>query len=328
MKHFMTYLKNILTIAVLLFTAFLCACASSPPLSETSELTKTDEIQEVIIAESNLDSYELNIPEISGEYSFLFLTDSHITIPDGLDSKTVRDYSAHRLSQFRQETGLVSSQIFTAFMHFAKEKSLDGLLLGGDIIDSPSSANIKFLSDSLKILKIPYIYTLGNHDWTYPWEYMTENAVTKYLSALSPYMEENPAIHTQEFEDFTIVSVDNSSNQINPAALDEYKKILSAKKPVILMLHVPLYTESLLTKTSKQWTGSVVLGGGIHGGFYPNNVSAEFITLTTAKDSPVVLVLAGHVHLADKSHIVGEKSIPQITGDAAYKGKASVIHIN
>lgn len=328
MKHFTTYLKNILTIAVLLSTAFLCACASSPPLNETSEFTKTDEIQEVIITENNLDSYELNIPEISGEYRFLFLTDSHITITGGLDSKTVRDYSAHRLSQFRQETGLVSSQIFTAFMNFTKEEPLDGLLLGGDIIDSPSSANIKFLSDSLNNLKLPYIYTLGNHDWTYPWEYMTENAVTKYLSALSPYMEENPAIHTQEFEDFTIVSVDNSSNQINPAALDEYKKILTAKKPVILMLHVPLYTESLLTKTSKQWSGSVVLGGGIHGGFYPNNVSAEFIRLTTAEDSPVVLVLAGHVHLGDKSDIIGEKSIPQITGDAAYKGRASMIHIN
>jgi len=103
---------------------------------------------------------------------------------------------------------------------------------------------------------------------------------------------------------------------------------LAEKKPVILMLHVPLYTEAVLHKAAAVWKGGVVLGGGIHGGIYPDTVSTEFITLTTAKDSPVELVLAGHVHFALKSDIQGEKNIPQIIGDAGYKGKATIIQIS
>ena len=36
------------------------------------------------------------------------------------------------------------------------------------------------------------------------------------------------------------------------------------------------------------------------------------MSLTTAADSPVAAVLAGHVHLSDESVIDGEKDIPQI----------------
>lgn len=93
------------------------------------------------------------------------------------------------------------------------------------------------------------------------------------------------------------------------------------------MLHVPFYTQPLLDKTSSVWQNSVVLGGGVHGGIYPNDISAEFIGLITSKDSPVAAVLAGHVHLSDISYIQGEKEILQITGDAGFKGKGTIIHI-
>lgn len=332
------YINKILFSLAVLSGAVLSGCASSPsadPLPEVYEAeeeaanNKTDNTDSAAyeITESNIDRYELSIAGISREYNFLFLTDSHITISDDTDSQEVRDYSAERLSQFTDESGIASCRKLDSFIDFANEEQIDGLLLGGDIIDFPSAKNIDFLSSSIKRLKTPYLYTLGNHDWTYPWEYMTEKGTAEYLPLLSPYIQENPAIHTQEFEDFTVAAIDNSSNQINPAVLEEYKKILSAGKPVILLLHVPLYTEALLTKTSQEWAGSVVLGGGVHGGIYPNDISAEFINLTTAKDSPVFLVLAGHVHIADKSDILGDKNVPQITGDAVFKGKAAMIQI-
>ncbi|HBA67952.1 MAG TPA: hypothetical protein DCZ40_01155, partial [Lachnospiraceae bacterium] len=135
-------------------------------------------------------------------------------------------------------------------------------------------------------------------------------------------------IHTLEFDDFIVVAVDNSSNQIHSEALENYKKILKKNKPVILLLHVPFYTESLLEKTSPLWQQGVLLGGGIHGGIYPNDVSAEFMSLTAAKDSPVAAIIAGHVHISDISDFQGEKNVPQITGDAGYKGKGTLIHIS
>ena len=65
----------------------------------------------------------------------------------------------------------------------------------------------------------------------------------------------------------------------------------------------------------------------MHGGIYPNDISAEFISLTTAADSPVAAIIAGHVHLPDESAVDGEKNIPQIVGDAGYKGKGMSIRI-
>ena len=264
---------------------------------------------------------------MSRDYDLLFLTDTHIVIPDESAASEIQSYSEERLAHFTGEGGRISSDLFTAWMEYANQMEPDALLLGGDIIDSPSSANVKYLSASLDSLKVPYLYTLGNHDWTFPWDYMTETGTAEYLPLLAPYMETNTAIHTLELDDLIVVAVDNSNNQIHPDALEEYQRILSRKKPVILLLHVPFYTEELLAKTSAVWPNGVVLGGGVHGGIYPNDVSAQFMSLTTAADSPVAAVLAGHVHLSDESVIDGEKDIPQIVGDAGYKGKGTLIHI-
>ena len=317
-KH--TKSLSILLSAAVFFTLFLNGCSSKPSPAS--------------IDETNIDEYQISIPGISREYNLLFLTDTHIILPETEASQEIIDYSSQRLAQFTEENSIASSDQFLSWISLSGEWELDALLLGGDIIDSPSPANISYLNDSLKRLEIPYIYTLGNHDWTYPWEYMTEKGKEEYLPLLSPYMasaenefSKNTAFHTLEFDDFTIVAINNSDNQISPEALEEYKKIAEKGKPIFLLLHVPFYTQPLLDKTSSVWQNSVVLGGGIHGGIYPNDVSAEFIGLITAKDSPVAAVLAGHVHLSDSSYIQGEKEILQITGDAGFKGKGTIIQI-
>lgn len=311
------------TTAILLLLSLFCGCTPAQTPEETVSETKS--AQDILHEQT--DTCQIVIPGISRDYHLLFLTDTHITIPSDSDTQEEHTYTTERLNHFTAESGYAASELFTAWMENANEEGWDGLLLGGDIIDCPTAANMQYLNDSLNSLKIPYLYTPGNHDWTFPWEYMTETGTTQYLSKLSPYMENNTAIHTLEYDDFTVVAVDNSNNQIHPDALEEYQNILAQGKPVIVMLHVPFYTEELLAKTSQVWGGSVVLGGGVHGGIYPNDVSAQFLSLTTADDSPVVAVLAGHVHLADRSNLSDEPEIIQITGDAGYKGKSTLLHI-
>lgn len=276
----------------------------------------------------NITSCDIVIPGLTKEYNFLFLTDTHIIISDEQEEQQVKDYTQSRLPVFNTEENKTSVPQLDEWITYANQQKYDGLLLGGDIIDFPSAANIDYLAFSLKKLEIPYLYTPGNHDWTYPWEYMTEKGKENYLSLLSPYMEDNPAIHTLEYEDFIIVAINNSSNQIDPDALQTYKSILSEGKPVIVLMHVPLYTDSVLAKSKEEWNSGVVLGGGIHGGIYPDAVSTEFLQLTLAKTSPVAAILSGHVHLSDTSEVLGDKNIPQITGDAGYKGIGTRIHIS
>lgn len=278
------------------------------------------------VQEENIASYDITIPGLTGEYNFLFLTDTHIIVSDENEEQQIREYASQRQPIFDSEEPVDIPQL-DSWMEYIDEQDYDGLLLGGDIIDFPSSANLEYLASSLQKLKTPYLYTPGNHDWTYPWEYMTEKGKVDYLPLFNPYMEGNTAIHTLEYDEFTLVAVDDSSNQISPDALETYKEILSQGKPVIVLLHVPLYTESLLSKAKEVWDNSVTLGGGIHGGIYPDQTSTEFINLTLAADSPVAAVLAGHVHFGESSVLLGDKNIPQITGDAGYKGKGTRIHL-
>lgn len=49
--------------------------------------------------------------------------------------------------------------------------------------------------------------------------------------------------------------------------------------------------------------------------------------LLTAQDSPVKLMLAGHVHFYDRDVIVGEKEVLQLVGGAGYEGNAILLHI-
>lgn len=267
----------------------------------------------------------IEVSGVEGEYTFLFLTDTHMVVPDEQDSDKVEKYSELRFDEFQNEEDIASAEQFEQWMTYANEQEVDALLLGGDIIDYPSAANVEHLEENLKKLQAPYLYALGNHDWTFPWEYMTQYGEETYLPMLEPYMQSDSSFHELEFDDLIIVAVDNSANQVDPEAMEEYRNILKKGKPVILMLHVPLLTQSVLTKAKETWSSSVVLGGGNYGGIYPDEVSSEFIELTTAADSPVAAVLAGHVHFYDKDQI--NDHIVQIVGDGGYKGEALLIRI-
>lgn len=300
-------------------TCFLVLCTLLTGCTKPTEAPQEEEWKKTIAEET------LVIPGLKEEYTFLFLTDTHMVVPDEADSDKVEEYADLRFDEFQNEEDISSAEQFREWVDYANEQKVDALLLGGDIIDYPSIANIEYLEENLELLEMPYLYALGNHDWTFPWEYMTAYGEETYLTKLEPYMQSNSAIHKLETEELIIVAVDNSANQIEQEAMEEYSQILQQGKPVIVMLHVPLLTQSVLTKAKEAWSGQVVLGGGNYGGIYPDEVSAEFIDMTTAEDSPVRAVLAGHVHFADRDMI--NENIDQIVGDAGYKGSAVLLHV-
>ncbi len=310
--------KLVIEFIALMACALLAGCTDKAVAEKQTKITK-ENINE------NKTWEVIEIPGLTKEYKFLYVTDAHIIVSDDTESEKVKQYALKRMESFAQNNDLSIKKQFEIWLSEAEQEQVDAVLLGGDIIDFPSDANINYLDEHLSNIDVPYLYTPGNHDWTYPWEYMTEHAEENYLSLLKPYMQSNSSIQQMEFEEFIIVSIDNSTNQIAPEALEEYKTILQKGKPVIVMLHVPLSTQSVLTKAKETWRSGVVLGSGNYGGIYPDEVSTEFINLTTAEDSPVVAVLAGHVHFYDKDMI--NENIVQIVGDAGYKGQAMWIAV-
>lgn len=264
---------------------------------------------------------------LEGEYTFLFLTDSHVVIQDDGASEQERQYTAQRYGQFVNEAGVPSAEQFPEWIAYANEMEVDAVLLGGDIIDSPSEANLKWLQEQLAGLEMPYLYVPGNHDWTYPWEYMTEYGKENYLSRLEPLMQGDATVHSIEVGELLLAGVDNSPGKVDPEAMPVYEELLAQEKPVILLFHVPYSTETLLPKALEAWNSPTVIGNGDQGGIWPDETSQRFLDLAEADNSPVRLMLAGHVHLYDNSIINEELQLRQIVGDAAYGGNAVLIRI-
>lgn len=267
------------------------------------------------------------IPGISREYDLLFITDCHVVIPEKDADEAVTEYAGQRYPAFVNGEAVDARTQFEAYIDYANAHGVDAVLLGGDIIDAPTDADIACLEEQLGRLEMPYLYVPGNHDWTYPWEYMTQTGVEEYLLRLEPYMQGNHAIQLLDFGEFRVVGVNDSANRVEGAALPEFERLYGEDKPMIVMTHVPFLTQSVLGRAREVWSSGVVIGGGAYGGIYPDENSQHFMELLTAQNSPVELVLAGHVHFYDRDVIVGEKEVLQLVGGAGYEGNVILLHI-
>ncbi len=294
----------------------------------TQEIAEISEEEESVLEETEIpdnlvsfDETKIHIPQLMQDYEIWFLADSHIIVEDGSEDEQTVAYAEERKPVFNNETGFASDVIFSQFIDKANEEKPDLVLFGGDIIDFPSDANVAFLKKELQRLEVPYTMTYGNHDWTFPWEYMTEVGSATYR----PMIEEAMGEAVLELEDFVVVSVDNSSNQVAPESLEAVNQATATGKPVILLSHVPLSTEELVTKAKDNWANPVTLGMQVHGGIAPNDVSKELWDMTHEEESLIKAVLAGHVHFAYEEAL--SESTVEIITDAAFKGKATKIFL-
>lgn len=302
--------RFLLAAVVLIFVFPLMACGAEKEENYTFH-----------IVEKNI-----SVPSVKGSYTFLYLTDSHIIKLSGKEDTQVTDNALPRQAAFIDNVGNCSYEKFPEWISYANEVEVDMVLLGGDIIDFPSEENLACLTQNLSSLNMPYVYTMGNHDWTYPWEYMTPKGRETYRPLFNSFTNNSPAAVITEYEELVVLSVDNSSNQIEPAALAKVDEVFSLGKPVILIMHVPFSTTTLLQNASKVWGSPVSIDIANEGGIYPNADTLAFEEKVFAENSPVVCILAGHVHFADEALLSG--NIPQIVGDAAYKGEGLLLHIN
>lgn len=264
---------------------------------------------------------------LQGDYTLLFLTDTHVVVMDPEAQGQQAENQTERAGLFVNQAGVPSEEQLAEWIDYANENQVDAVLLGGDIIDTSSKANRERLEEQLSRLDMPWLYVLGNHDWTLPWEYTTDMARETCLPLFESFMRGNTAIQRLDLGEFTVVGIDNSSNQVRAEALAEYEEILAEGEPVVVLAHVPFLTQSVLTKAKRTWNSPVVIGGGGYGGIYPDENSQRFMELTTADGSPVELVLTGHVHFYDRDVIVGEKDVLQLTGGAGYLGEACLIRL-
>lgn len=265
------------------------------------------------------------IPGVEREYKFLFLTDMHMAIKSEQNLGEQLGDADNRMAAFVNAKGTYSSIQFAQWMKFANRSRLDGLLMGGDMIDYYSDKNVDYLYNNLKTLKIPYLYVLGNHDLYSPWNEKISRSARIYRM----FKKGNPSFQSVEFPKFMICAVDNQSYQVTEEALkgmkQAVKKAIEKKKAIILLAHVPFYTEnikSLKDASINTWGKPLIIGEGARD---TTEVTREFMKLAFAKNSPVTAVFTGDNHFYCKGNLTDH--ISECVIDPSFAGNGTIIKI-
>lgn len=188
-------------------------------------------------------------PNIEKSFGMLMLADTHLFRDDDR-GKQFQQYSGRMSKAYNQtkhfQTGESTTPelCFQQTLSIAKKLNVDHVALVGDIFSFPSEAAVEWASKELSTLGIPFSYTAGNHDWHYEGMEGTSQSLraTWIKNRLLPmYQGENPMMSVRELHGVRLVTIDNSNYEILPEQYAFFLKELETNKPIILMLHIPLY---------------------------------------------------------------------------------------
>ena len=263
----------------------------------------------------------VKVPGLSREYSLLHLTDMHMCLVDEDTTQARKNYNAPRYTLF-SKNGIYAEQRYPYFFEYARETGCDAMILTGDITDQPSDANIAAMTNQIENSSVPVCYTVGNHDWCYSDDYWSQNAISTHLPKFSQISGGNTDWNIWDFEEFVVLTVDNSMNSFKPVHIEALNHAIEMNKPIVLAMHIPLSCPELKEASKRVWGGRDITIGV--GGVGDNDTSFAFIDLATAEDSPVVAILCGHVHF---THSENAGYTPQFVTGGGFDGICRILKL-
>lgn len=271
----------------------------------------------------NIVERNISISNISREYEFLYIADTHAVASSMDELPAWNTTTDSRREMFKNALGVESRAQFETWINVCNALQVDALLLGGDIIDYGDDENIDWLKKQLSVLQAPYLYTLGNHD---SFDVINDKQNHDNAKLKELFLDNDLDCAYMEYDEFIVCQVDDSLNRVSQTALDKFKEVYSMGKPIILVTHVPLYTENNIDfkMTTEELRGEDrLIGYGLD--YEMDEYTKEFFDLVTASDSPVKLVLDGHVHFNHEDML--NETMPQYTVGSATDGQAYLIKI-
>lgn len=277
---------------------------------------------------SNLTIDEETIPieGLQNDYQLCFINDLHIIAPDDEVSTENQETVRQRYEEvFKTSTGEHSSELWNKMPAKINELNPDYVILGADMVDYVSKANIEALKNGMEQINQEIMYLRADHDYGRNYNpQLTQDDINQ----LEKSIDENSEIFCKDLGEILIVGINNSTSQISENALKKLKEIFAKEKPIILATHVPFNSKvdnTLAEKSKKVWQDRN-LTWDQSGTFYTADKNTkEFLNLLYAENSPVKAVLAGHLHFKHTGKI--NENITQYVFDASYQGKIGILHI-
>jgi len=269
------------------------------------------------IKESNI-----YLNNISREYEFIHISDAHAAVLSPFDSQIEKkDYE--RSTKQWGVTGRTPAEELLDIAKYADSHKVDGLLVAGDIIDYVNDTNIKWLTDLKKNTKTEMYLTYGNHEGG---SYISECPGRKAYGEYKEIIPGDPDFWTKDFGDFLLVGIDNSDHNIEDSQLAKFEEVLKGTKPIILLVHIPIFCDDIIETVEKRW-GKNQAGYFLFGNEndMKNNNVRKFLQMILADNVNIAAILAGHIHTSYEGTL--DNGVPMFVSDAAYTGNVNLFKV-
>ena len=231
------------------------------------------------------------------------ITDVHIgkVADDDPEAAMLRD----RMEGLYGQWGRDFESYFGQLLRRAEEERTDAIFLTGDAVNFPTPAAVEFTRALIERFPRPVYFISGNHDWTFPYQPRCNNALRiAQLPLAAPLFHDGAAVgyDVRDLGGIQVLSVDNSTYQIDAVQLAFVRQRLGRGSPSVLLMHIPITQPVLRERTIAFWGQPILMDDEMDAEARrqwnveePAPETAEFINLLRA--SPNLRgVFCGHVH--------------------------------
>lgn len=245
-----------------------------------------------------VDQIEIDLPNVNGNYTLLFVSDMHIIkedesiFPEKLEELRVRKDIA-----FKTQTNMQTANTWIELASVLDVFGANGIIFGGDMVDFASRSNYQTFSEGLSKITTPYMYLRADHDFGtwYSSDFVNADDALGQNQNITLYQD----VVVMEYSEFYVVGWNNSTSQLTGEGLNTICSIWNDQKPIILATHVPLNSlidTSLETVASgadpsgrKKLWGSDCL-------YAPDSNTEALLGMVYDPNGPIKAVLSGHLH--------------------------------
>ncbi len=190
---------------------------------------------------------------IEKPFKLLHITDTHITGDHPRRSCFDKDYPG------------CTEDYFLKALDYARKNNMP-VLHTGDLIDFLSDEIFAFTDKHFS--DVDYIYAAGNHDFCHCVGQAKEDYEYKWekIKQIAPHIKSNLYFDSRIINGVNIVTLDDSYYLISGGQTELLKAEAAKGYPIILAMHVPLFTEAMARKRNTSITeeGLSVTGAPEH----------------------------------------------------------------
>ena len=259
----------------------------------------------------------------------LHVTDSHICLANEADAAydpELIDHAKQRGDAFGGEEQVES--YFEQAMDYARREGIT-MLHTGDLYDCMTEANFAYMEKALA--SVDSIYAAGNHDFCHfvgraieDYQYKWEN-----LRRVQPHVKQNLYFDSRIIGGVNIVTLDDGYYLFSKGQEEMLRAEAAKGYPIVLCMHVPLYTPKLAELILEHNPCAYVTGAPREMYTkYPNDRRlqqnpdrATLEMIEYIKSEPMIrLIVAGHVHRNFEEPL--DNGVMQICTEGGYHGYA------